>query len=372
MRRPRYNPIAIFVLAQVAWFALLGLWIYWYVSNYMIFVKVNERISPQFVFSAKNIAALVGGIVLLVAVATAFVLIFSRLNQQMKITRMYDNFIANVTHELKSPLASIQLYLETLSSREVPPDKRAEFLRLMMKDTERLYALIHSILEISGLEEKRNMYRPRVYRGDSLVLGLVEEATEQFQLPPESVRITGRAPCACRADRRALRVVFNNLFDNAIKYTEGPVHLSVSLQCLSKRLIIEVTDQGIGIPLKDQKEVFKKFARLYNPDSPTVKGTGLGLYWVREIIHHHRGKVQVMSEGRNKGTTFRIELPVVPGSWHRGDEGGDPAPPRRVAAPSRAGRGAEDADHPVSARVSVPTPPGEHPPGAGGGRQEET
>jgi len=74
-------------------------------------------------------------------------------------------------------------------------------------------------------------------------------------------------------------------------------------------LVIDVTDRGIGIPEKDQKEVFKKFARLYNPDSPTVKGTGLGLYWVREIIRHHRGRVQVMSEGRNKGTTFRIRLP---------------------------------------------------------------
>jgi len=312
MRRRRYNPIAIFVLAQVAWFALLGLWIYWYVSNYMIFVEVNERISPQFVFSAKNIAALVGGIVLLVAVASAFVLIFSSLAQQMKITRMYDNFIANVTHELKSPLASIQLYLETLSSREVPPEKRAEFLRLMTKDTERLYALIHSILEISGLEEKRRVYHPRVYRGESLVYNLVEEAVEQFRLPPGSVEITGRAPCACRADRRALSVVFNNLFDNAIKYSKGPVHLTVALQCTSRRFTVDVTDRGIGIPEKDQKEVFRKFARLYNPDSPTVKGTGLGLYWVREIIRHHRGSVRVTSEGRNKGTTFHIELPVVP------------------------------------------------------------
>jgi two-component system phosphate regulon sensor histidine kinase PhoR len=344
MRRPRYNPIAIFVLAQVAWFALLGLWIYWYVSNYMIFVKVNERISPQFVFSAKNIAALVGGIVLLVAVASAFVLIFSRLSQQMKITRMYDNFIANVTHELKSPLASIQLYLETLSSREVPPEKRAEFLGLMMKDTERLYALIHSILEISGLEDKRSVYQPKVYRGDSLVFGLVEEAMDQFQLPRESVRITGKAPCACRADRRALKVVFNNLFDNAIKYTQGPVHLSVSLQCTPKCLVVEVTDQGIGISPQDQKEVFKKFARLYNPDSPTVKGTGLGLYWVREIIRHHRGRVHVMSEGRNKGTTFRIELPVVPGSRRRGERQDDSPPPQLAPSPG------EEGDSPAGVR----------------------
>ncbi|MBN1836053.1 MAG: HAMP domain-containing histidine kinase [Spirochaetales bacterium] len=344
MRRRRRSPIAIFVLAQVAWFALLGLWIYWYVSNYMIFVEVGEKISPQFVFSAKNIVALVGGIVLLVAVATAMVLIFSSLAQQMKINRMYDNFIANVTHELKSPLASLQLYVETLSSREVPPEKRAEFLGLMTKDTERLHALIHSILEISGLEEKRRMYQPRVYRGETLVYRLVEEAVEQFRLPAGAVEITGQAPCACRADRRALRMVFNNLFDNAIKYTKGPAHLTVALRCTPRRFSIDVTDRGIGIPEKERKEVFKKFTRLYNPDNPTVKGTGLGLYWVREIIRHHRGTIRVISQGRNMGTTFHIELPVVPGTYRPAEIDGSPedgAPGAGAASAERAPSGEE-------------------------------
>ena len=311
-RNRRYSPIAIFVLAQVGWFALLGLWIFWYVSNYMIFVSAGERISPQFVFGAVNVVALVGGIVLLVALASAFALIFASLSQQMKITRMYDNFIANVSHELKSPLASIQLHLETLSSREVTPEKRAEFVGLMIKDAERLHALIHSILEISGLEEKRRVYDLRVHRGEALVRGLVEEAVDQYQLPPGAVEITGQAPCACRADRRALKVVFNNLFDNAIKYTKGPVRLAVSQRCTSRYFTVEVTDRGIGIPEESQREVFRKFTRLYSPDSPTVKGTGLGLYWVREIIRHHRGRVRAISEGRGKGTTVRIELPLVP------------------------------------------------------------
>ncbi len=311
-KRYGFNVIAAFVLAQLAWFCLLGLWIYIYVSNYMIFVAVREKISPQFVFTARNIAALVGGLALLVAVAVALVLIFSRLIQQLQLTRLYDNFIANVTHELKSPLAAIQLHLETLNSRDVPAEKRAEFLERMLKDAQRLDTLIHSILDLAGLREKKRLFQPQVYNADALVRGLVEEAIEQYRLPPGAVEVHGSTPCACLADRRSLKVVFNNLFDNAIKYTVGPVHLTVSLLRAPGRFVVEVADRGVGISRKDQKEVFKKFTRLYNPGIPSVKGTGLGLYWVREIVRNHRGSVRVFSEGEGYGTTFRIELPVVP------------------------------------------------------------
>ena len=318
-KRFGFNVVAAFVLAQLALFGLLGIWIYTYVSNYMIFVEVGEKISPQFVFNALNVGALVGGLALLVAVAVAMVLIFSRLIQQLQITRMYDNFIANVTHELKSPLAAIQLYLETMNARDVPPEKRAEFIGRMMKDAQRLDRLIHSLLDLAGLKEKRRLYQLQVLRANALVGVLVAEAVEQFQLPPGAVEVHGHAPCACLADRRSMQVVLNNLFDNAIKYTRGPVHVTVALSCTRRWLVIEVADRGVGIAKKDQKEVFKKFTRLYNADNPSVKGTGLGLYWVREIVRNHQGRVRVFSEGEDRGTTFRIELPVRAGAAPVGD-----------------------------------------------------
>ncbi|MAG13647.1 MAG: two-component sensor histidine kinase [Spirochaetales bacterium] len=313
MRRRRWvSPILVFTIAQLAWFALLGLWIYWYVSNYMIFIEVGERISPQFVFSTVNIALLVGGIVLLMAVAMGLALIFSRLNEQLKLNKMYDSFIANVTHELKSPLASIQLYLETLGSREVPPSRRDEFINLMLRDSQRLNALISSILEISGLEDKKKVYKQEFYRADELVRSLVAETREQYNLNNNALHIAGSADCICRVDWRSMKVVLNNLVDNAIKYTAGELHIEVGISSQAGKFIIEVRDRGIGILEEDHKEIFKKFRRVANPDSPTVKGTGLGLYWVREIIRHHRGKISVDSAGLTRGTTFRIELPTYP------------------------------------------------------------
>jgi len=309
-RWQRMYPITVFILAQLASFGLLGLWIYWYVNNYILITEVGKQLFPQLVLNTTNIAALVGGLILLVTISTAMSFIFGKLNQQLNLTRMYDQFIANITHELKTPLAAIQLYLETLSSREVPRQKQIEFISLMMQDVSRLNALINSILEITRLEERRSIYNLGTYNADSLIRELIEEAKDRFKLPDDSVEVRGNAPCLCRADRNAMKVVFNNLIDNAIKYSLGPVHITLSLACNGKRLKLDIRDRGIGISGENQREVFKKFRRINNPESPSVKGTGLGLYWVKEIIRHHRGNITVSSEGKGRGSTFHIELPT--------------------------------------------------------------
>lgn len=149
-----YN-LVIFVLAQLVWLAVLLLWIYWYVKNNIIFEQVGETISPQIIYDAPSVFPFVGGIVLLVGLSFSLVLIFRHLNVQIRLTALYDNFIANVTHELKSPLSSIQLYLETLNSRDVPEEKKKEFYGLMMRDAERLKNLINSILEIAVMEKRK-------------------------------------------------------------------------------------------------------------------------------------------------------------------------------------------------------------------------
>ncbi len=305
-----YN-ILIFVLAQLFWLMLLGLWIYWYVSNYIILGKVGEKLSPQIIYDGTNVFILVGGLVLLVAISFSMSLIFRHLNIQLKITKMYDNFIANITHELKSPLSSIQLYLETLKTRNVSQQKQNEFVELMIKDASRLKNLIDAILEISALEQKKISHNYQLFNAGSIINKIINESKEQYNLDPETITLNGSADCECVVDYDALKIVFNNLIDNAIKYSNGKPIIKIDLKCYPKKLAIDFKDNGIGINSKESRKIFNKFYRIYNPNSPNVKGTGLGLYWVQEIIKTHGGKISVNSEGENRGSSFKIELPIV-------------------------------------------------------------
>ncbi len=302
--------IVLFVLAQLTWFALLGLFVYRFIISRDILQKVEGQLSISVGSMGNSVFILVAGCVLYVAVSVAMSLIFKNLNSQLRLTSMYDTFIANVTHELKSPLASIQLYLETLQLRNVDETRRKEFITTMLRDADRLKNLINSILKITVLEQKRDIFEYQVCQADTLVRSILEESQLHFKLAPKQLRIEGSAPVNCVIDKNALKIVFDNLIDNAIKYSTQPVHIRVELQVHGKSIRIRVTDNGIGISARDQKKIFQKFQRLYNEFTPNVKGTGLGLYWVREIIKYHGGSIQVFSQGHNHGTTFQIELPI--------------------------------------------------------------
>src|SRR4030042_1442421 len=170
--------ILIFILAQIAWLSLLGLWIFGYVSNYVGDPDAGAGVSREWAGGRTNVVALVGGLVLLVAISVGMSLLYARLNSQLKITQLYDTFIANVTHELKSPLASIQLVLETLRERRIPPPKQKEFIRLMIQDTNRLNNLINAILEIAGMEQKKVARRFEVVEAGAEIRTLAREAAE--------------------------------------------------------------------------------------------------------------------------------------------------------------------------------------------------
>jgi two-component system, OmpR family, phosphate regulon sensor histidine kinase PhoR len=302
--------VSAFVFAQLAWMGLLGLWIYWYVSNMVIFKQVGDKLAPKILIEGPNVFIFVGGIILIVGIAIAIFFIFRHLTIQLKLTNLYDNFIANVTHELKSPLSSIQMYLETMDRKEVPADKRKEFLGLMMKDALRLKKNINSILEVTRLEQKNIAHNFQVYNAGIVIPQLVHESAEHFRLNPTLLRFEGSATGKCVIDKDAIQIVFDNLTDNAIKYSVNSVEIAVKLSQTKRRIIVEFCDKGIGIEPKSQKKVFHKFHRINNKNIPNVKGTGLGLFWVREILKFHHGKIYVVSEGNNKGASFNIELPI--------------------------------------------------------------
>ncbi|MFH1194803.1 MAG: HAMP domain-containing sensor histidine kinase [bacterium] len=306
--------IIAFIFAQFAWMGLLGLWIYWYVTNYLIIEQVGDKLAPQIVIENANVWVFVGGIILIICVAVAMFFFFRNFSVQFKLTKLYDNFIANVTHELKSPLSSIQLYLETLMTRDVPKEKTNEFIDMMIKDAKRLNKLINTILELSRLEQKQIAHDYHVYNAQDIFSQLIKETVEQFRLPANAVRIAGSADCQCVIDQEAIGIVLDNLTDNAMKYSVNPVEIEINFKVQKKYLHIEFTDRGIGINSKEHKKVFNQFHRVHDKSIPNVKGTGLGLYWVKGIIKLHGGRITLNSEGRNKGTTIIIELPVYKSS----------------------------------------------------------
>ncbi len=309
-RHSLFYYVFIFVLAQLAWLMLLGIWIYWYVTNNVAFEKGNSAASQQIVYDASRVFVFVGGIILLVGISFGMSLIFRNLFVQLKLTNLYDNFISNITHELKSPLSSIQLYLETLDSRFVENEKREEFVSLMIKDAERLKNLINSILEISALEQKKTVHSYHLYIMNSIINKQLSELISQYNLPPDAIKIKGDAPCKCVIDQNALKIVFSNLIDNAKKYSVGPVELLIKLYCDNKKAVIEFSDNGIGIPANERKKIFNKFYRIYSNNIPNVKGSGIGLYWVKEIIKDHGGKIFVVNNDKIQGAIFHIEFPV--------------------------------------------------------------
>jgi two-component system phosphate regulon sensor histidine kinase PhoR len=185
----------------------------------------------------------------------------------------------------------------------------------------RLNNLINSILYISGLEQRKTVHKYphdyHIYQADSIIRELVNETAVQLQIPKKSIKFTGQTSCKCVIDRNWLGIVFANLLDNAIKYSKEPVEIRVTIHSEQKYFIVEISDKGIGISPNDQKKIFSKFERIYSPDIPNVKGTGLGLYWVKEIIKYHGGKISIKSAGPGLGSTFRIELPVYQASRKR-------------------------------------------------------
>jgi len=318
---PTFYHILIFIVSQLTWFLLLGLWIYWYISNYLFLDKMEGTIPQETVPDNLNIIALVSGLILLVVLSVGMSLIFVYLNKQLNITHLYDSFISNVTHELKSPLSSIQMYVETMRQREVHPQQQKEFLQLMQQDTERLGNLINSILYLSSLENQKLVKTVQsdynVFDADSLLKNIFSELKTEFKIEQEMISIEGELNCECVVDRTWLKIVISNLIDNAIKYSIRNPFIKILLYKDETYFYIRVTDKGVGIHPRDQKRIFNKFQRLANPESPNVKGTGLGLYWVKEIVKHHGGKIFLESNDTNQGSSFKIALPVYKASRQR-------------------------------------------------------
>lgn len=225
-------------------------------------------------------------------------------------TRRQDSFIDSVTHELKSPLASIKLCLETLARPEVQGSQREELRRMMLKDVERLSVFIDDVIESSRLVHGRRTHNVTDVHLHSVLEHCAEMIRWRYTMPLDCITWDIPQDLWLRTDKTALETIIKNLLDNAVKYSDPPVHVQVRILYSPKReLGIEVADDGIGIPQLQIKRIFERFYRVADPAVRARRGTGLGLFVVAALVRMLGGRFEAYSGGPGRGSTMRVFLP---------------------------------------------------------------
>jgi two-component system, OmpR family, sensor histidine kinase SenX3 len=267
------------------------------------------------ILNLREVALLVLGIIFFLVLIFGLVINTTFLIREIRRNEQHDAFINAVTHELKTPIASIRLYLETLKTRDVEESQRREFYDNMLADSDRLLTTVEQVLRAgrAGLRRRR-IANSVIDLNDTLQdcleltrmrYGLDETSLSYFESPEAAgAKVSG--------DVDELRAAFSNLLDNAVKYSDDRVSVSVELAAIGeKRVAVKVADKGIGLQSAQLKRIFKRFYRVPGLFMARVKGTGLGLFIVRSVVEKHGGRVFAESGGLGQGSTFTIQLPRV-------------------------------------------------------------
>jgi signal transduction histidine kinase len=264
---------------------------------------LNWREGMLIVFGSIFFLVIIAGVV----VNTIFLVREIRRNEQ------HDSFINAVTHELKTPVASIRLYLQTLQSRELEEEKRREFYRIMLEDSDRLLHTIDQVLHAGATGSiLRRSARVRLDLGQ-IARECVELARTRFHLGPDALEyVEHTATAIVLGDGEELKAAVWNLLDNAVKYSQGDPKIVVELEELhNHRVAVRVTDHGVGISPAELKRIFKRFYRIPASVAVRTKGSGLGLFIVRSVARKHGGRAFAQSAGPGQGSTFTLLLPAA-------------------------------------------------------------
>jgi two-component system, OmpR family, sensor histidine kinase SenX3 len=274
------------------------------IAFYIPWIMLNGRSIMLFVVGLILLGLLVAGVVL----NTVFLVREVRRNERQ------DSFLNTVTHELKTPIASIRLYLETLQRRDMPEEQRQDFYRIMLADTGRLLSTVEQVLKAGELNARRRQDRT-LLEIEPLVSECIAITRERYHLPADAVvlePVPGAIRLRVRGIGEDLRTAILNILDNAVKYSPNGVHVRCSISIVNYAQVrLTVTDQGVGLPPGEDKRIFKRFYRVPGRMAVKIKGTGIGLFLVRTIARQHSGDVTARSEGLNAGTTITLTLPIA-------------------------------------------------------------
>jgi len=294
----RRGTIAIFITMGVM---LVGL----AVALQIGWIVLNERTVVVVVLGIIFFTLLIAGVV----VNTIFLVREIRRNERQ------DSFLNAVTHELKTPIASIRLYLETLQKRPVDEAKRQEFYRIMHQDSDRLLATVEQVLKAGEQGQRLRKAERTLLHFEPLVAECIAVTLQRHHLPAEAIvlePVPGGVRLSVSGNLEDLRTAVSNLLDNAVKYSPAGVKVRCRLAIVGYTSVaLTVEDTGVGIPPAQIKRIFHRFYRVPGRSMMTIKGTGLGLFIVRSIARQHGGDATAASPGLGRGTTMTLRLPLA-------------------------------------------------------------
>ena len=262
----------------------------------------------------REVVPLVLGVIFFTLIIAGIVVYTVFLVREIHKNEQQDSFLNAVTHELKTPIASIRLYLETLQSRHLTEAKHQDFYRIMLEDTDRLLGTVEQILkagEARHASSKKNWERVDF---SAIVAETVELTRLRHHMPAEALQFAGSPDekIYLRGNPQELRTAVFNLVENAVKYSGDNKEIQIYLLTPDiDTILLRVRDKGVGIPRPELKRIFKRFYRVASSANGRVKGTGLGLFIVRSIARRHGGDAFAESEGTGRGSTFTLRLPRV-------------------------------------------------------------
>ena len=252
------------------------------------------------------------GTTFLVLVLVGVVMYLALSIKAINLNRRQSNFMDSITHELKSPIASLKLYLQTLNRRQVNPDERESFFRVMLEDVERLDHLINHMLDAARLDRKPIDSEYEDVALDRLLVQCAEELRLRYRASANAVT-ADTEPCVIRARRVDVDMIFRNLIDNGLKYAGQPPEVTIVLRVEGGNTIVTlVKDNGSGVPLRFRHKIFRRFVRLGSELERDKPGTGLGLYIVQTLVSRLKGRVRVHDREDATGTVFEVRLPGRP------------------------------------------------------------
>ena len=267
------------------------------------------------IVSWREAGLLIAGLILFPLIITGVILNTIFLVREIRRNEQHENFLNAVTHELKTPIASVKLHLQTLQQRPVDDSKRQEFYQVMVDDCDRLLGTVEQVLRAGRLRDRQQRGSFRLIELCPLMDQCLALAQTRYRLTPGELTYRTNLPNGRRpnvlGDEDDLKAVVMNLVDNAIKYSGDTVRVAVELaQADTRAATIRVSDRGVGIPVSEQGQIFKRFYRVPGAMASRIKGAGLGLFIVRAVVARHGGTVFAESDGSGLGSTFTVQLPV--------------------------------------------------------------